>query len=112
MSVEDKINKLSLLEQNLQHVVNQKKNFQNQLFEVDSALDELGSDSYKIIGNFMFKKSSDDIKSELVEKKNLLNIRIKSFEKEEREVESKFKVLQEEVISALSEKNKKVSENG
>jgi prefoldin beta subunit len=112
MSVDDKINKLSLFEQNLQHVINQKKNFQDQLFEVNSALDELGSVSYKIIGNFMFKKSSDDIKSELVEKKNLLNIRIKSFEKQEKEVESKFKELQEEVIIALSEKNKKVNEDG
>jgi prefoldin beta subunit len=83
----------------------QKNNFQNQLIETDSALNEMSDDAFKIIGNFMFKKNSLQIKKELKEKKELLNIRIKSFEKEEEEIEQKFKILQEELMSELS-KNK------
>lgn len=103
--INDKINNLSTLEQSLQHITNQKKSFQNQLIETESALNELGEETFKIIGNFMFKKDSSQIKNELEEKKDLLNIRIKSFEKEELEIEKKFKTLQEEVMSQLS-KNK------
>ena len=94
------------MEQSIQHITNQKKTFQNQLLETESALAELGSEAFKIIGNFMFKKNSSQIKTELEEKKDLLNIRINSFEKEEIKIEKKFKALQEEVMSELSKKNK------
>ncbi len=104
--INEKINNLSSIEQSLQHMANQKKNFQTQLLETDTALNEISDESFKIIGNFMFKKNAAQIKEELEEKKELLNIRIRSFEKEEKEIEQKFKTLQEEVMADLSKKNK------
>ena len=112
VDVQQKINDLSVMEQSIQQLVNQKKNFQSQLVEIESALSELGEgDSFKIIGNFMFKKSSSDLRVELEEKRDLLNIRIKSFDKQEDEAQIKFKNLQNEVLKELSDK-KKVNEDG
>ena len=103
--IEQKINNLSMMEQSIQQMTVQKNNFQSQLLEVQSALKELeGGDSYKIIGNFMFKKDSSELKKELGEKEQLLNARIKSFEKQEEEAEKKFKDLQQEVMQELSKK--------
>ena len=104
VDVEQKINNLSSMEQSIQHIINQKKNFQNQLLETESALNELSGESFKIIGNFMFKKDSEDIKKELIEKQGLLKARIKAFDSQEKDVEKKFKDLQSEVMKELSEK--------
>ncbi len=110
VDIQEKINNLSVMEQGLQQILNQKKNFQSQLLEVESALKEINSDEcYKIIGNFMFKKDSQEIKKDLEEKRDLLNVRIKSFEKQEEESEKNFKSLQDEVLKELS-KNKKEGE--
>lgn len=102
--LEEKINELSVLEQSIQQFASQKKNFQVQLVEVESALKEINEDSFKIIGNFMFRKNQQDLKEELQEKRNLLNVRIKSFEKHEKETETKFKELQSQVLKELSKK--------
>ena len=106
MSVlEEKISNLSVMEQSVQQLLGQKKNFQSELLEVESALKELsGDDSFKIVGNFMFKRSSDSLRKELEEKKGLLGVRIKSLEKQEAELEAKFKELQSQVMNELSKK--------
>lgn len=106
--VEQKINDLSVMEQSIQHLLNQKQSFQNQLLEIETALKEINQDSsYKIIGNFMFKKDPEDLKKELEEKQGLLKVRIKSFDAQEVETEKKFKKLQEEVLKELSKKEEK-----
>ena len=105
-TTEEKINKLSIMEQSLQQIMNQKKNFQSQLMEADSALNELGAETYKIIGNFMFKKNSEELKQELTEKKELLKARIKSYDKQEEETEKKFKELQKDVLEELENKKR------
>lgn len=106
--IEQKINDLSVMEQSVQQIINQKQSFQNQLLEVESALNELNSElSYKIIGNFMFKKNREELKKELEEKQGLLKARIKSFDVQESEAEKKFKKLQEDVLKELSKKEVK-----
>lgn len=110
---EQKINDLSLMEQRIQQIINQKKTFQNQIIEIESAKKEINSDeTYKIIGNFMFKIKSETIKQELEEKEKLLQARVKSYEKQEKEIETKFKKIQEELMRELSKKNKDGEKNG
>lgn len=101
--VEEKINRLSLLEQNSQQLGAQRNSFQKQLLEVDSALSELGSstNSYKIIGSIMVKVSSEKLKEDLDSRKGLLSARVKSLEKQEKNIKDKIKSLQEEVLKAL-----------
>lgn len=100
---EEKINKLAAFEQNSQKLLNQKYAYQNELLEIDSALEELdkSSSSYKILGNVMIKSDSNKIKSDLKERKELIASRIKSLESQEKNLFDQVKKLQSEVMNEL-----------
>jgi len=102
---EEKVNKLSMIEQNSQYLASQRQNFQTQLIEIESALEELdtSSDSYKIIGNVMVKSDKETLKKELIEKKNIIDVRIKSIEKQEDKIKNDAKELREEVMKGLED---------
>ena len=103
---DEKIQKLQLFEQNAQQLLAQRQQFQTQLIEIDSALAEIDKtkESYKIIGNIMVSTSKEDLKKELKEKKTMVDIRVKSIEKQEKEVKDKAKKRQEEVLKGLEQK--------
>lgn len=100
---EAKIQQLSLLEQNLQNTALQKQNFNLQLLEVESALKELESagEAYKIVANIMVKGDKAELKKELTEKKEMLDIRIKSLEKQESKLREKASEIQQEVLGSI-----------
>ena len=102
---EQKIQQLTLLEQNLQNTTMQKQNFHLQLLELESALKELeeSSEAYKIVANIMIKGSKEQLKSELTEKKDIVELRIKSLEKQEVKMREKTSELQSEVMKEISE---------
>ncbi|MBR9676189.1 prefoldin subunit beta [Candidatus Woesearchaeota archaeon] len=108
-NTQQKISNLQLLEQNTNNLSLQKQQFQSQLFETESALKELKktADSYKIIGNIMVKTKPEELRKELEEKKQVFDLRIKSFEKQEKEISEKASKLQAEVLKELKEQNKK-----
>ena len=101
-----KIRDLQLFEQNLQNISAQKQQFQSQLFEIDSAMSELKntSESYKIIGNVMVKVNSLDLQKELDEKKEMISLRLKSLDKQEKTLSEKAVELQKEVMKKLDTK--------
>lgn len=98
-----KIQQLSMLEQNLQNTALQKQNFHLQLLEVESALKELESadEAYKIVANIMVKGDKAELKKELSEKKEMLDIRIKSLEKQESKLREKAGEIQQEVLGSI-----------
>lgn len=101
MTAEDKLQELQLLEQNLQHLLMQKQAFQLELSETTSALEELqnaGEEIFKIIGQLMIKSDKKKIKEELENKMKILNLRIKSFEKQEDSFSSQLDVLRGEIM--------------
>lgn len=100
---EQKIQKLQLLEQNMQSILVQRQQFQGQLIEVKSALIELdkSEDSYRIIGNIMVNSGKEDIKKDLNDKKEILELRIKNLEKQENSIKDKSKSIQEEVLGNI-----------
>lgn len=102
---EEKIADIQLLEQNLQNFLMQKQTLQAQLIETDSAFDELDKSdiSYKIIGNIMVKSDKKELKDQLEQKKNIIELRIKSIEKQEEKIREKMKKLQSEVMSQMGE---------
>ncbi len=109
-STEEKINRLSMLEQNSSQLSAQKQSFQTQLMETESALNELKTtgEAYKIVGNIMVKADKASLEKDLNSKKQLLESRIKSVEKQEGSVKEKAKALQQEVMKELeSAKNPK-----
>lgn len=97
---------LQLLQQNLQHLFLQRQQFQKQLVEIDSALGELETSpqAYKIIGNLMVASKKPDLEKELQEKKELLSLRIKNFEKQEQNLTQKIEEIQQKVLDALKKK--------
>ena len=102
---EQRINELSLIEQQIQGLSAQKQQFNTQLLEVESALNELSSskESYKIIGNVMIKMDKEKLIKELKEKNDSVEIRIKSIEKQEGSLREKAKSIQSEVMKELKE---------
>ncbi len=102
---EEKIGRMQLLEQNMQNIMMQKQQFQSQLIEVTSALEELETtdEAYKIVGNIMVLSKKDGLKKDLESKKEMVELRIKSIEKQETELKEKAKGLQEEVLKEMKD---------
>lgn len=102
--IQEKIMELQVTEQNLQNILIQKQNFQVQCSEVENALKELKNSKepvFKLIGPTMISIDKNKIEKELSEKQEILNLRIKSFEKQEVEVKKKFDSLQSEVLKNI-----------
>jgi prefoldin beta subunit len=95
---EESLQRLQLLEQNLQQIAMQRQQFSSQLFEVEGALKELESSevAYKIVGGVMFGVKKAELKSDLEGKKELIELRVKTLEKQEQQLKDKFKKLEDE----------------
>lgn len=100
---QEKITQLQMLEQSMQSSSMQKQQLNNQLLEIDSALKELGTTAkaYKIVGNIMVSAEKPDLESELKKKKELIELKIKSLEKQEERFRGKAQSLQEEVMKKI-----------
>lgn len=102
---EQKIQQLQMMEQNLNNFLSQKQQFQAQLIEADSALSELKKTkkSYKIIGNIMVAADQGDLEKEVLQKKEMLELRIKSIEKQENKIKEKTSELQKDVLKRMED---------
>ena len=106
MENEQKIQDLSRLQHNLANINSQKQQYTVQLSEYDSALEVLDTTetAYKIVGGIMVKSSKEDLKKDLEEKKEITNLRIKSFEKQEASLREKAEKMQKEIMSEMADK--------
>ncbi len=104
---EQKIGQLQILEQNIQTSMMQKQQFQSQLIEIESALSELknANRGYKIVGNIMIDSTKEELVSDLTQKKEMFELRIKSLEKQEEQFKTKAKKLQEEILGEIRKKS-------
>ncbi|MAG50443.1 prefoldin subunit beta [archaeon] len=102
---QEKIDRLQLIEQNLQSILIQKQTFQGQLLEIENALKELTNkkDVYKIIGAIMVASKKEDLEKELNQKKEILDLRLKNIEKQEEKIKEGATELQSEVMKNLKE---------
>ena len=100
---EEKIEQLQLFEQNLQGFLMQKHGLQSQLIEIESALKELEATevSYKIIGNIMVRAKKEDLKKDLTQKKEILDLKMKSLEKQEERIKERAQKTQSEVLKEM-----------
>jgi len=100
---EQKISQLQMFEQSLQNLMVQKQQFQSQLVEIESALKELdgSKEAYKIVANIMVSTEKADLKKELDSKKESLNLRITTLEKQEKSIKEKAEKLQSEVMESM-----------
>ena len=100
---QEKIGQLQMFEQSLQTFLGQKQQFQVQLVEVESALSELETTSkaYKIVGNIMVEADKNELKSDLDSKKEMLELRIRTMDKQETQVREKASKLQSEILKKI-----------
>ncbi len=102
--IQQKVEQLQIIEQNLQHILLQKQNMQVRLSEVDSAINALNNSkkqSFKIIGDVMIESSSEDLLKDLNSKKEVLEVKVKSYDKQEEKLKTSAKSIQEEVIKTM-----------
>jgi len=85
-------------QQQLQNVLFQKESLKLQILEIERALEELNgtkqTTAYKITGQIMISKPVEELKKELNETKENIDIRIKSLEKTENRMGERLKDLQ------------------
>lgn len=92
---------MQLLEQNLQNILMQKQAFQMEFAENQGSLKEIKSakdDVFKIIGQLMIKSNKEKITEELMNKEKMIDLRIKSLEKQEQELSDKLTKLRDEFL--------------
>lgn len=101
---QEKIQQLQIFEQNLQNLLLQKQAFQFELNETENALKEVEKtkeDIYKLIGQVMLKASKPEIEKELQQRRDILNIRIKSIEKQDSRLKEETEKIREEVMKKI-----------
>ncbi len=103
METDKKIQEMQFLEQNLQNLLLQKQAFQMELSETQSALKEIesaGEEVFKIIGQLMVKTNKSKMNQELLEKEKILDLRIKSIEKQEKYLTEQLGKIRDEIMNA------------
>jgi prefoldin beta subunit len=105
---EQKINRLSQLEQSAHQFLSQRQEIQTQVLETESALKELENTekSYKIIGNIMVATDKGTLVKDLNSKKEMLELRIKAIQKQEDKLKEQASKLQKEVMEKLDKSDK------
>jgi prefoldin beta subunit len=98
---QEQIQELQILEQNLNAFMMQKQSFQMELSETASALEEIQKskdDVYKIFGQLMLKVPKEKALKELEDKQKLLNLRVESLQRQEKEFLKKADQLRKEIF--------------
>jgi len=98
---------LQTYQQQTQTVLIQKESLNIQNMEIDRALEELGkttnNDVYKIVGPILIKSNKKDLEKELNEKKETIELRLKSLKKQEDRLREKLKESQEKFEKIFKE---------
>jgi len=88
-------------QQQLQSVLVQRESLKLHNIDIEKALEELGTTkqkiAYKITGTIMISKNIDELKKELNENKEAIEVKIKSLEKTEEKITEKLKELQDKL---------------
>jgi len=112
-TTKQKIQEMQMLEQGFQQIMMQKQAFTHELNETDYALKELDKsqgDVFKIVGQqVVIKSTKETLTKEMKHKKELIETRMKTLEKQEKEMSDKLESLRQEIMKKISpqEKNKK-----
>ena len=98
---EQELQEMQAIDQNLHNLALQKQAFQMELSETQSALKEIekSGEVFKLVGDLLIKKDKDKAKTELSEKVKLLEMRVKSIEKQEDIFSKRLEDLRKKISS-------------
>ncbi|MFH1779877.1 MAG: prefoldin subunit [Candidatus Micrarchaeota archaeon] len=90
------------LQQRLQFIVMQKQQLQLQQSEIDRALKELegASVAFRVAGSIMVEKKVPDLKNQLTEEKETVDVRLKALETQEASLIKEFEELRKKIEPA------------
>ena len=89
------LQEMQMLDQNLHNILLQKQAFQMELSETKSGLVEIekSGEIFKLVGELMIKVGKEKVREELLSKEKILNMRIKSIEKQEDSIAKRLEEL-------------------
>ncbi|WOF16401.1 prefoldin subunit beta [Methanoplanus sp. FWC-SCC4] len=104
--VQNQLSMLQQVQQQLQTIMQQKSNFEMAAKEAKKAQEELGNvsedaDVFVTIGTVMMQKNKESVSSDLADKIETLELRIKSLEKQEKMLQTKFEQIQQQIQAAM-----------
>ena len=106
--IQNQLAQLQQLQQQAQAVISQKSQIEALIRETDAALKELdksGDDSivYKSVGELLFKADRPKLVEELKERKDMMDLRLKTMSKQEERIQSRFTQLQDQLKQSLGQ---------
>ena len=107
--VQNQLAMLQQVQQQLQTILQQKAQFEMAVREAKRAQEEIADSPedavmYMSVGTVMMQKKKEVINAKLTEKVETLELRIKSLEKQEKMLQTKFEQLQAQIKAAIEGK--------
>ncbi len=105
-NVQQQIAQFQMMQQQAQAISQQKVQMELQLREMSHSIEELkklkkDAEVYESIGAILIKKSKTKIASELKDRKETLELRIKTLAKQEKDIQAKLMEMQTEIQNSL-----------
>jgi prefoldin beta subunit len=106
--IQNQLAQLQQLQQQAQVVISQKSQIEALIRETDAALKELEKSSddaviYKSVGELLFKSEKPKLVEELKERKDMMDLRLKTMSKQEERIQSRFTQLQDQLKQSLGQ---------
>jgi prefoldin beta subunit len=99
------IQEIQILEHNFEQLMQQKHMFNMEISETDLALKELDSSSgdvFKLVGSqVIIKTTKEKLSADLKHKKELLNLRMKSMDTQEKEFADRIEELRQQIMKKI-----------
>lgn len=107
--VQNQIAQLQQLQQQAQALLSQKSQIEMIIRETESAVKELEASSedaviYKSVGEILFKADRTKLIEEFKDKKEVLDLRLKTLAKQEERIQKRFGQLQDQLKTSLGQR--------
>ena len=107
--VQNQLGMLQQIQQQLQNILQQKAQYEMAVHEAKRAQEEISdaaedSVMFMSVGTVMIQKKKDVVNTKLSEKIEMLELRLKSLEKQEKMMQGKFEQLQAQIKAAIEGK--------
>jgi len=96
------------LQSKLQGIMMEKQQLLMQTSEIDRALKALGDvtgKTYEMIGTVLIERDKENISSDLLERKQMLDFRLESLDKNERTIKSRLQTITEKLTAGKKGEN-------
>lgn len=107
--IQNQLTQFEQVRQQLQLLANQRIQVESQIRELDNALEELENSSkssviYKRVGAIMVKvDNKKELQSSLTEQKETFDVRVKTLERQEKQLKERYSELQKEISKAVQD---------